>query len=165
MEEKIERPKANAHDKKTKLNGTRKTAVTIDDEEEDEDDEDIPMSDLEDLDDEEREDLIPHQRKTIDNKAALTTSLNRIRIPTDASVAFSTHQSVVGAEATAEGIPDVSDDLTRELQFYKQSLEAARKARSLLTKEGVPFSRPNDYFAEMGKELASPHHRSAVGYT
>ncbi len=48
-------------------------------------------------------------------------------------------------------IADVDDDLTRELAFYKQCLEAANEGRTLLNKEGVPFSRPNDYFAEMVK--------------
>ena len=48
-------------------------------------------------------------------------------------------------------IADVNDDLTRELAFYKQCLYAANDGRALLKKEGVPFSRPNDYFAEMVK--------------
>ena len=46
------------------------------------------------------------------------------------------------------------DDLQRELSFYTQSLEAAKAARSRLRAEGVPFSRPKDYFAEMLKEDA-----------
>ena len=45
----------------------------------------------------------------------------------------------------------MNDDLTRELAFYKQCLDSANEARTLLKKEGVPFSRPNDYFAEMVK--------------
>lgn len=48
-------------------------------------------------------------------------------------------------------IPDVDDDLNRELAFYAQSLSAVKTARNLLKKEGVPFSRPTDYFAEMVK--------------
>ena len=121
-------------------------------EEEEEDDEDIPMSDLEDLDEADKEDLIPHQRLTINNTTALLASLKRIAIPTDKSVPFSTHQSLVSAADTADSIPDVSDDLQRELAFYSQSLEAVRLGRSKLRAEGVPFSRPKDYFAEMVKE-------------
>ncbi|KAK9774201.1 putative rRNA-processing protein EBP2 [Seiridium cardinale] len=120
--------------------------------EEEEDDEDIPMSDLEDLPDDEKEDLIPHTRLTINNTSALLASLNRISIPTDKSVPFASHQIVVSTEPTADGIEDIQDDLKRELAFYKQSLEAAKKARSLFKAEGVPFSRPNDYFAEMVKD-------------
>jgi rRNA-processing protein EBP2 len=41
--------------------------------------------------------------------------------------------------------------LQRELAFYAQSLEAAKKGRAALLREGVPFSRPTDYFAEMVK--------------
>lgn len=129
------------------------TAVENDDEDdEEEDEEDIPMSDLEDLPEDEKDDLIPHTRLTINNTTALLASLNRISIPTDKSVAFTTHQVVIGTEPTAGGIEDIQDDLTRELAFYKQSLDAAKKARALLKGEGVPFSRPKDYFAEMVKD-------------
>ncbi|KAH7166258.1 eukaryotic rRNA processing protein EBP2-domain-containing protein [Dactylonectria macrodidyma] len=135
-----------------------KTAAPVDEEEEDEDeeedDEDIPMSDLEDLDDGDKEDLIPHQRLTINNTTALLASLKRIALPTDKSVPFATHQTIVASEETAESIPDVSDDLQRELAFYQQSLDAVRIARTRLRAEGVPFSRPKDYFAEMVKEDA-----------
>lgn len=48
-------------------------------------------------------------------------------------------------------VADVDDDLNRELAFYKQSLDAVNEARLKLKKEGVPFSRPVDYFAEMVK--------------
>lgn len=127
------------------------------DEEEDEEDKeegDIPVSDLEDLDEADREDLIPHTRLTINNTSALLTSLNRIAIPTDKSAPFATHQSIVSTEPTANSIPDVSDDLQRELAFYSQSLDAVRQGRAKLRAEGVPFSRPKDYFAEMVKEDA-----------
>lgn len=123
-------------------------------EEEEEDDEDIPMSDLEDLEDADKEDLIPHQRLTINNTTALLASLKRIALPADKSVPFSTYQLVTSSDATADSIPDVSDDLQRELAFYSQSLDAVREARARLRAEGVPFSRPKDYFAEMVKEDA-----------
>jgi rRNA-processing protein EBP2 len=106
------------------------------------------MSDLEDLDDEEKEDMIPHQRLTINNTVALTAALKRIALPI-AKMSFSEHQSIMTTERVS--IPDVSDDLTRELAFYQQSLSAVNEARGLLKKEGVPFTRPTDYFAEMVK--------------
>lgn len=123
-----------------------------DDEEEDEEEEDIPISDIEDLSDDEKEDIIPHQRLTINNTSALLSSLQRIALPTDNSVPFATHQVVLSSAPTADSIPDVQDDLQRELAFYSQSLEAVKIARQKLKKEGVPFSRPKDYFAEMVKE-------------
>ncbi|KAG6011699.1 hypothetical protein E4U43_008173, partial [Claviceps pusilla] len=122
--------------------------------EDEEDEEDIPVSDLEDLDDEDREDLIPHTRLTINNTSALQASLDRISIPHDQRATFASHQSVSSSSKTAESIPDVSDDLQRELAFYSQCLEAAKIGRAKLLAEGVPFSRPKDYFAEMVKEDA-----------
>ncbi|PTB63593.1 Ebp2-domain-containing protein [Trichoderma citrinoviride] len=118
------------------------------------DDEEIPVSDLEDLEEDEKEDIVPHTRLTINNTSALLAALDRISIPTDNSVPFATHQSIVSSAQTSESIPDVSDDLQRELAFYSQCLEAVRLGRSRLIREGVPFSRPKDYFAEMVKEDA-----------
>lgn len=112
------------------------------------DDEDIPLSDLEDLDDEDKEDMIPHQRLTINNTTALTTALRRIALPLK-TLQFTDHQSLTTAEPV--DIADVSDDLQRELAFYQQSLTAVQEARQLLKAEGSPFTRPTDFFAEMVK--------------
>lgn len=116
-----------------------------DDEEEEE--EDIPLSDIESLASDERGDIIPHQRLTINNTAALLRSLKAFALP--ASLPFSAAQAVT-SDAPTE-IKDVEDDLTRELAFYKQSLEAVKEGRIKLNKEGMPFTRPTDYFAEMVK--------------
>ena len=110
--------------------------------------EDIPISDLEDLPDSEKEDIIPHQRLTINNTVALTSTLKRISLPLS-TLPFSEHQSLTTSSPVS--IPDVSDDLNRELAFYAQSLSAVKEARALLKAEGAPFSRPKDYFAEMVK--------------
>ncbi|RMZ71354.1 hypothetical protein GMOD_00005897 [Pyrenophora seminiperda CCB06] len=59
------------------------------------------------------------------------------------------HQSVTTDEPVE--IDDVEDDLNRELAFYKQCLSSVKDARKKLKKEGVSFSRPADYFAEMVK--------------
>lgn len=106
------------------------------------------MSDLEDLSETEKEDIIPHQRLTINNTTALTAALKRISLPYK-SLSFAEHQSVTTSEPVT--VADVSDDLNRELAFYAQSLSAVKTARKLLKSEGVPFSRPKDYFAEMVK--------------
>jgi rRNA-processing protein EBP2 len=122
-----------------------------DDDEEDvegDDEDDIPLSDIESLASEDKGDIIPHQRLTINNTAALTAAVNRIQLPYS-KLAFSEHQAITGQEPTE--IADVEDDLSRELAFYKQCLSAAKDARARLKKEGVSFSRPADYFAEMVK--------------
>ncbi|KAL8706864.1 MAG: hypothetical protein Q9201_000133 [Fulgogasparrea decipioides] len=108
----------------------------------------IPLSDIDDLSEGEKADIIPHQRLTINNTTALTKAYNSIALPF-ATLPFSEHQTIVSAKPTE--IPDVNDDLNRELVFHQQCLDAAHQARDLLKKEGVPFSRPADYFAEMVK--------------
>ncbi|KAI8322464.1 eukaryotic rRNA processing [Martensiomyces pterosporus] len=56
-------------------------------------------------------------------------------------------------------VEKTEDDLDRELKFYQQGLEAAIKGRQLIEKSGIPFSRPDDYFAEMVK---SDSHMSKI---
>lgn len=119
-----------------------------DDEDEDEEAEDIPLSDIESLASEDKGDIIPHQRLTINNTAALTAALKRIELPYS-KLAFSEYQSVTTTEPVE--IADIDDDLNRELEFYKQCLSSVKDARGRLKKEGVAFSRPADYFAEMVK--------------
>jgi hypothetical protein len=48
-------------------------------------------------------------------------------------------------------LEDVHDDLNRELAFYQQALEAAKIGREKVKAAGIPFSRPDDFFAEMVK--------------
>ncbi|GAB7364008.1 hypothetical protein MBLNU230_g4567t1 [Neophaeotheca triangularis] len=117
------------------------------DDEEGEDEDDIPLSDIESLASEDKGDVIPHQRLTINNTAALERSLKSFALPK--SLPFSATQAVLASEPTK--ITDAEDDLSRESAFLEQALNAAKEARSKLSSEGVPFSRPNDYFAEMVK--------------
>ncbi|KAJ4290327.1 rRNA-processing protein EBP2 [Kalmusia sp. IMI 367209] len=118
------------------------------DDEAEDDEDDIALSEIESLADEDKADIIPHQRLTINNTAALTAALNRIKLPYS-KLAFSEYMSLTTDEDVE--IPDIDDDLNRELAFYKQSLSAVKDARGLLKKEGAVFSRPADYFAEMVK--------------
>lgn len=92
--------------------------------------------------------MIPHQRLTINNSAAINSSIKRISFVTP-QTAFSEHNSLISTEPL--DVPDANDDLTRELAFYKVCQSAAVQARKLLKKEGIPFTRPADYFAEMVK--------------
>lgn len=108
----------------------------------------IPLSDIDSLPSSELADVIPHQRLTVNNTTALLKAQHIIALPLS-TLSFSEHQTVTTSLPVP--IPDINDDLTRELAIYKQCLDAANEARKLLKKEGVPFSRPNDYFAEMVK--------------
>ena len=144
MEAKIDRKKAKKFE-----------PVEDDDEEEDDDDDedheenlDIEYSDIQAAT---RAATAQRQRRVIKSVAALTAALDRIRAIDD-TMAFQLHQSVLGAAPTAASIPDAKDDTVREKQLYSQSLQAALVARKRLRAERVPFSRPNDFFAEMVKE-------------
>ena len=57
-----------------------------------------------------------------------------------------------GQKGDGESSPlDIHDDLKREVAFYDSALEAVNIARSRCKKAGIPFSRPEDFFAEMVK--------------
>ncbi|KAI1945163.1 rRNA-processing protein EBP2 [Ophidiomyces ophidiicola] len=124
--------------------GDEENENEVEDEEVDSD-EDIPLSDLSEDD---RADVIPHQRLTINNSAAIGASLKRISFIHE-NTPFSEHNSLTSTESM--DIPDANDDLNRELAFYKVCVSAVTAARGLLKKEGIPFTRPTDYFAEMVK--------------
>lgn len=116
--------------------------------EEKDDESDIAFSDVGD-DDLEVSDVLPYQKLTINNHSALTQALERIALPLS-SLPFVEHQSLT-TDVPVE-IRDVDDDLSRELAFYKQALDAANLGRKKLAKDGMPFARPTDYFAEMLKD-------------
>ncbi|KAK6508253.1 rRNA-processing protein and EBNA1-binding protein ebp2 [Arthrobotrys conoides] len=118
-------------------------------EDEDEDEEDIPLSEISEDDHDPEADIIPRQKLTIDNHSALSASQASIALPIKKSTPFSIHHTIITSEPVE--IKDVDDDLTRELAFYTQALNAAKQGRALLLAEGAPFSRPTDYFAEMVK--------------
>ncbi|KAI0459833.1 eukaryotic rRNA processing protein EBP2-domain-containing protein [Xylaria acuta] len=160
FEKKVERPKKS---KQTMTNNTAPTPKTgkkiaeaadeEDDEQDDEDDEADEEIDWADLAPEEREDLVPRTRININNTTGLLNTLKRFAIATDDGAPFASHQSLASQEPTADVIgEDLMDDIKRELGFYAQALDAAKRGRALLKAEGVPFSRPTDYFAEMVKD-------------
>ena len=121
-----------------------------DDDQEEEDDEEIPLSDV-DSDASISSDHLPHQRLSINNGPALLQSTKSIAL-VQPSHTFSVHNSLISPlPPTSSSIPDPDDDLTREAEFYRIARAAALSARELLTAEGIPFSRPSDYFAEMVK--------------
>ncbi|VEU21396.1 DEKNAAC102362 [Brettanomyces naardenensis] len=111
------------------------------------DDEDVPYSDVE-LDDD--ADVVPHQKLTVNNAAALRQAYERIHIPWE-KYQFDESQSITYSTKVEEKVKDIYDDTERELQFFKQGLDAANEGRKKLTALKVAFSRPADYFAEMVK--------------
>ena len=118
----------------------------LEEEEEEEEEEDVALSEAEVDDD---ADVIPYQKMTINNIAAIQRSLKTIQLPASAKSSFIEHLSITASEPMV--LKDIYDDTERELAFYKQALDAAKEARELAKRAGVPFSRPVDYFAEMVK--------------
>ncbi|KAI0438051.1 eukaryotic rRNA processing protein EBP2-domain-containing protein [Xylaria telfairii] len=161
FEEKIERPKKPRQTKTNEtaltLKASKKTAEAADEEDDDDDDDEDDEADEEidwaDIPPEEREDLVPRTRININNTTGLLNTLKRFAITADDTATFASHQSLASQEPTADVIgEDLMDDIKRELAFYAQALDAAKRGRALLKAEGVPFSRPTDYFAEMVKD-------------
>ncbi len=55
---------------------------------------------------------------------------------------------------------DIHDDLKREVAFYNTALEAVNEARPKLQGANIPFTRPDDFFAEMVKTDGKMAHRN-----
>jgi rRNA-processing protein EBP2 len=151
----IKAPKSILKSTASNSNGTSLTTSTDPNAEAASDEEDIPLSDL-DSAASDTSDIVPYQRLTINNTTALLSALNSISLPTS-TLPFSEHMSLTTPAPTV--IPDIDDDLSRELAFYSQSLLSAQTARQLLAAESIPFTRPTDYFAEMVK---SDEHMSKI---
>jgi rRNA-processing protein EBP2 len=57
-----------------------------------------------------------------------------------------------GPDAEGEAQLGIHDDLKREVAFYDMALESVTEARLLCKEAGIPFTRPDDFFAEMVKD-------------
>ena len=72
--------------------------------------------------------------------------------PDTATASSSNKKRKLGEEYDEEEeYVDIHDDLKREVAFYDNALEAVTLAREQCEKVGIPFTRPNDFFAEMVK--------------
>ncbi|KAI0304318.1 eukaryotic rRNA processing [Multifurca ochricompacta] len=103
------------------------------------DDEDMESVDVD-------EDVIPKRKVQVDNKIALERIRDTIKL--DPSLPWTETLTVSYLEKIDV---EVNDDLNRELAFYKQALHGAKAARALATTHKLPFTRPDDFFAEMVK--------------
>jgi len=56
-----------------------------------------------------------------------------------------------GLDMEEEELVDVHDDLKREVVFYDMALESVLEARKKCHEANIPFTRPDDFFAEMVK--------------
>ncbi|KAJ1664719.1 RRNA processing protein [Coemansia sp. RSA 1813] len=91
--------------------------------------------------------MLPQRKKEfINHKAALSTLVDEI---SQKDLDWIQRCDITNMDPLV--VENTEDDLDRELKFYQQALEAVTEAKDKIKKAGVPFSRPNDYFAEMVK--------------
>ncbi|KAJ3164549.1 rRNA-processing protein and EBNA1-binding protein ebp2 [Geranomyces variabilis] len=111
----------------------------------------LKMTKSEGVEDEESDnDLV--EKIYANNTTALLSRLEDIRIDQPGFKVPWIETMAVTSPAPLDLAPaDVQDDLKRELAFYKQALHAAEEGRKRVRAAKVPFSRPDDFFAEMVK--------------
>jgi rRNA-processing protein EBP2 len=132
-----------------------------DDEEEEEEEEEEEVDEQDDNqetvegeeeEEEEEEEEQQQERPAINNIPALNKRYNDIRLDTPGvKIPWIELQAVTYNKDLGIDDKTVHDDLKRELAFYEQGLAAALEGRKKYKELNKPFSRPNDYFAEMVK--------------
>ena len=104
-------------------------------------------------------DALDEQNNGNNNNSNVNVKALRVRINALSrqknSLAWIETLDVVTSEALQDRLlpttADVHDDLKREVAFYDLALVAANLARNRSKEEKVPFSRPDDFYAEMVK--------------
>ncbi|GFZ45146.1 hypothetical protein JCM24511_02872 [Saitozyma sp. JCM 24511] len=91
------------------------------------------------------EDAVPERKVMINNRPAMRILTDQIKMT---NAPWPEHLVMSSKEIIDV---DPSDDLQREMAFYKVALEQVAPARKLAAKYDIPFSRPTDYYAEMVK--------------
>lgn len=115
-------------------------------EEEEESEDDLEMAAYNDM---MQNDTEFQQKVYINRTEALLSRLHDIQ--SDPSMDWMETLVVTSTQASTLNAEDMNDDLKKELHFYEQALEAAKIAKDKIINAGIPFSRPDDYFAEMVK--------------
>mmetsp|Transcript_17922 Transcript_17922/g.49711 ORF Transcript_17922/g.49711 Transcript_17922/m.49711 type:complete len:428 (-) Transcript_17922:1657-2940(-) len=120
----------------------------------DDDDSDDENSDGSDNEDDEKKGGIRH-RNALSSKALtiVTKELKSQKAGVPWPETFdvlSSEPLPFGRDPTGNPL-DVHDDLKREVIFYNMALDAVKQARVKCRDAKIPFSRPDDFFAEMVK--------------
>jgi hypothetical protein len=88
----------------------------------------------------------------------LQSNFNRLPWPERFTV---TPESVLPFQDKASRL-EIHDDLKREVAFYDLALEAVQQAKQKSNSYHIPFSRPEDFFAEMVKTDGTPYLSSCI---
>ncbi|ORX54708.1 Ebp2-domain-containing protein [Piromyces finnis] len=108
--------------------------------------------DEEEEEEEEEQEQEEQERPAINNIPALNKRYNEIRLDTPGvKIPWIELQAITYNKDLGIDDKTVHDDLKRELAFYEQGLAAALEGRKKYKELNKPFSRPDDYFAEMVK--------------
>jgi len=94
------------------------------------------------------------QNNSIKALKSITTQLvqDKARLPWSEKFDIVPSNPLPFGQVTEDGLViDVHDDLKREVAFYNLALEAVYEARQKCQSSNIPFSRPDDFFAEMVK--------------
>jgi rRNA-processing protein EBP2 len=126
-------------------------------EEQEEGQDDQSESEEEEEEEEEETDKKPIMKRGISNEKALASVTNTL-LTEHAALQWPEKFDIVPSTPLpfgtldAEGQPImVHDDLKREVAFYNLALDAVHLARKECHKFNIPFTRPEDFFAEMVK--------------
>ena len=160
-EEEEESEEEDEPDTKSKVSSKpqHKKSVPLEEEEEasdaDSDDEDKEKEEEEDSDSDEDDEAKQQADMDHMNTKAMSVVTQELRA-FRASMPWAESFSVVPPTPLPfapgqESSLDIHDDLKREVAFYDMALEAALVARKKCQEAKVPFSRPEDFFAEMVK--------------
>ncbi|CAJ1940278.1 unnamed protein product [Cylindrotheca closterium] len=169
-EEEVEEPKASKSAKKSPQKASDDNEEEVEDKDEEEVDDDEKeegdQREEEDSDEEssEEEDKVGNAKikqlraNNVKNSKALSVVTAEL-VAAHAKLPWAERLDIIpetplpfGEHGDADANPlDVHDDLKREVAFYKMALEGVNEARKQCKKANVPFSRPEDFFAEMVK--------------
>lgn len=114
-------------------------------------DSELEHLDVEEISDAEEEQLSSkHKAKdaSVNNEPALARILSNIGLSLPFAESLSLTHAAVDPELSA------SDDLNVEMHFYKSALASASRAQKQFEQLSLPFSRPNDFYAEQIKSDA-----------
>jgi rRNA-processing protein EBP2 len=125
-----------------------------DDEDDDESDQDTENESSSDGEDEENAKKVKTQNNSIKALKSITAQLvhQKARLPWPEKFDVVPPNPLPFGQVSEDGLViDVHDDLKREVAFYNLALEAVYEARQKCEDCNIPFSRPDDFFAEMVK--------------
>jgi rRNA-processing protein EBP2 len=128
---------------------------SVEEEESEQDERDQDMEDGSSSEEDDEENIkVKTQNNAVKALKSITAQLvqQKARLPWPEKFDIVPSNPLPFGQVTEDGLViDVHDDLKREVAFYNLALEAVYEARQKCQSHNIPFSRPDDFFAEMVK--------------